>query len=90
MKFDILRIFENMSKNFKFHLNLTIITGALHERIPRWHNGQGAALQIGRSLVRFQLVSLDFFIDINPSDRTMALGSTRSLTEMNTRSISWG
>jgi hypothetical protein len=30
------------------------------------------------------------FIDINPSDRTMALGSTQPLTEMSTRSISWG
>jgi len=26
----------------------------------------------------------------NPSDRTMALGSTQTLTEMSTRSISWG
>ena len=25
----------------------------------------------------------------NPSDRTMALGSTQPLTEMSTRSISW-
>ena len=32
-----------------------------------------------------------FFIDIkDPSDRTMALGSTQPLTEMSTRSISWG
>jgi hypothetical protein len=31
-----------------------------------------------------------FFIDINPSDRTMALGSTQPLTEMSTRRISWG
>jgi len=31
-----------------------------------------------------------FFIDIKPSDRTMALGSNQPLTEMNTRSISWG
>jgi len=31
-----------------------------------------------------------FFIDINPSDRTMALGSTQPVTEMSTRSISWG
>jgi hypothetical protein len=37
-----------------------------------------------------QMVSLKFFIDINPSDRTMALGSTQPLTEMSTRSISWG
>jgi hypothetical protein len=26
----------------------------------------------------------------NPSDRTMALGSTQPLTEMSTRCISWG
>jgi len=26
----------------------------------------------------------------NPSDRTMALGSTQPLTEMNTRSMCWG
>jgi hypothetical protein len=31
-----------------------------------------------------------FFIDINPSDCTMTLGSTQPLTEMSTRSISWG
>jgi hypothetical protein len=39
-------------------------------------------LQIGRSLVRSQMVLLEFLIDINPSDRTMALGSTQPLTEM--------
>jgi hypothetical protein len=32
---------------------------------------------------------MEFFIDINPSDRTMTLGSTQPLTEMSTRSISW-
>jgi len=31
-----------------------------------------------------------FFIDIDSSDRTMALGSTQPLTEMSTRNISWG
>jgi hypothetical protein len=31
---------------------------------------------------------MEFFIDIHPSDRTMALGSTQPLTEMSTRSIS--
>ena len=31
-----------------------------------------------------------FFIDINTSDRTMALGLTQPLTEMSTRRISWG
>jgi hypothetical protein len=33
---------------------------------------------------------LEFFIDINSSDRTMALGSTQLLAEMSTRSIFWG
>ena len=28
-----------------------------------WHSGYGAVLQIGRSLVRFQMMSLEFFID---------------------------
>ena len=31
---------------------------------PRWHSGSDAVLQIGRSRVRSQLVSLEFFIDI--------------------------
>jgi hypothetical protein len=33
---------------------------------------------------------LEFFIDINPSDSTMALGSTQLLIEMSTGSIPWG
>jgi hypothetical protein len=33
---------------------------------------------------------MEIFININPSDRTMALESTQTLTEMSTRSISWG
>jgi hypothetical protein len=33
---------------------------------------------------------IGIFIDINPSDRTMALGSTQLLKEMTTRIISWG
>ena len=31
---------------------------------PLWYSGKGAVLQIGRSLVRSQLVSFEFFIDI--------------------------
>ena len=33
---------------------------------------------------------IEIFHRHNPSDRTMALGSTQPLTEMSTRSISWG
>ena len=36
------------------------------------------------------MVSLEFFHLHNPSDRTMALGSTQPLIEMSTRNISWG
>jgi hypothetical protein len=42
------------------------------------------------TLVRSQLVSVDFSLTQNPSDRTMDLGLTQPLTEMSTRSISWG
>jgi len=31
---------------------------------PWWHSVYGAVLQIGRSLVQSQLVSLEFFFDI--------------------------
>jgi hypothetical protein len=33
---------------------------------------------------------MEFFVDINSSDRSMVLGSTQPLTEMSTGSISWG
>ena len=33
---------------------------------------------------------IGIFHSHNPSDRTMGLGSTQPLTEMSTRSISWG
>ena len=46
-------------------------------------------LEIGRSLVRSQLVSVNFSLIQNSSDPTMALGSSQPLTEMTTRSISW-
>jgi hypothetical protein len=44
---------------------------------------------VSQWLVQSQIVSLEFFIDKNPSDLTMALGSTQPLTEMSTRGISW-
>jgi hypothetical protein len=32
---------------------------------------------------------MEFFIDVNPSDRTMALGLTQPVTELSTGIISW-
>jgi hypothetical protein len=40
--------------------------------------------------VQFLMVSLEVFIDINPSGHTMALGWTQPPTEISTRNISWG
>jgi hypothetical protein len=47
-------------------------------------------LQAGRSRVRFQMRSLNFFRLPNPSIRTMGLGSTEPLTEMSTRNLPGG
>ena len=52
--------------------------------------GSGTALEAGRSRVRFPMLLFVFFIDHNPSGRTMALGWTLSLIEMSTRNIFWG
>ena len=52
--------------------------------------GWGTALQAGRSLVRFPMVSLEFDIDIIFPAAQMALTLTQSLTEMITRNIFWG
>jgi hypothetical protein len=43
-------------------------------------------LQAGRSWVRVPMRWI-FFNSPNPSSRTMALGSTQSLTEMSTRNL---
>jgi hypothetical protein len=63
-------------------------------KIPKQHLSHAISVcinhKLGRSLVRSQMVSLEFFIDINPSDRTMALESTQPVTAMSTRRISWG
>jgi hypothetical protein len=48
-------------------------------------------LQAGRSRVRFPTRSLIFFFNLpNPSSRTMAVGTTQSLTEMSTRNLPGG
>jgi hypothetical protein len=48
------------------------------------------ALQVGRSRVRFPLVSFGILHWYNPPGRTMALGLTQPLTQMSTSNISWG
>jgi hypothetical protein len=55
----------------------------------RWRSGWGTVLQTGRLRDRFPIV-IGIFHWHNPSGRTMALGSTRPLTEISTKNISWG
>jgi hypothetical protein len=52
--------------------------------------GWGTMLQAGRSRVSFPIRSLTFFSWPNHSSRTMTLGSTQHLTEMNTRNLPGG
>jgi hypothetical protein len=47
-------------------------------------------LQAGRSRFRAPMMWIFFFDLTNPSSRTMALGSTQSLTEMSIRNIPGG
>jgi len=51
--------------------------------------GWGTALQAGKVAGSIPYGVIAIFHWRNPSDRTMALGSTQSLTEMSTRSIFW-
>jgi hypothetical protein len=50
----------------------------------------GTMLQTGRSKVRFPKRLLDFSMWPIPSNRTMVLGTTQPLKEMNTRNLHGG
>jgi hypothetical protein len=85
-------IFSYMFVHFAHFLCHNSITALINIYIwvggaTRWRSGWGTALQTVRSRERFPMVSLKFFIDIIWH---MALGSIQPLTEMSTRSISWG
>ena len=66
----------NGGAGWKHLKKLFLKSGRVFDRGPPWHSGYGAVLQFGRLLVRFQMVSIEFFIDIIPPDRTKALRST--------------
>jgi len=52
--------------------------------------GWGTALQVGRSRVRFPIVPLELFIDINLLATLWLWGWLQPVTEMSTTNISWG
>jgi hypothetical protein len=58
--------------------------------VAQWLRYCATNQEIASPKKEFQMVLLEFLIDVNPSDRTMALGSTQPPTEMCTRIISWG
>jgi len=62
----------------------------LHKWGTWWRSSWGTALQSRRSGLRFPIVSLEFFIDIIFPAALCNLASTQPLTEMSTRSMSWG
>jgi len=64
-----------------FHLQL----GALDAAV-----GRGTALKVGRFRIRFPDGVIEIFHWHDPSGDTMALTSAQPLTEISTRSISWG
>ena len=53
-------------------------------------SGGAVALQVGRSRIRFQIQSLEFFIDIILPAALWPLGLTQPLTEMSIRNMSCG
>ena len=83
LHFSPLFFFYSSSCRRSFFTTIYHIVGARGSAV-----GWGTALQVGRSRVRFPMVSLEFFHWHNPSGRTMALGLTQPLTEMSTRNIS--
>ena len=62
----------------------------IHHRGPRWHSGYGAVLQIGRSLVRSQLVSLEYFIDIKSFRSHYGPGVDSASNRNEYQEHSWG
>ena len=52
--------------------------------------GVEVEVEVGRSRVRFPMVSLEFFIDEIIPTALWLWGSIQPLIEMSTRNISWG
>ena len=65
-----------------FFIHFTVSTGIL--AVAQWLMCRATNWKVAGSI---PAVVIGIF---HPSDRTMDLGSTQPLTEMSTRSISWG
>ena len=59
-------------------------------RVTRWHSWLRRCATSRKVAGSIPDGVIGIFHRHNPSDRTMALGSTQPLTEMSTRNVSWG
>jgi hypothetical protein len=62
-----------------------VVTGKVGTAVAQWLRYCTTNRKVAGSI---RDGGMEFFIDIKPSDHTMALGSTQPLTEMSTRVIS--
>jgi hypothetical protein len=88
--FYLLLVHSSWSQITQFTEHLTKLLGTTYENgtaVAQWLKSCATNQKVAGSIPDGVM---EFFIYINPSDRTMALGSTQPLTEMSTGSISWG
>ena len=93
---DLIVLNNKMQKAFRRERSLQAavisVSTSAHSREPKpfFVSPTLHKVQIGRWLVRFQMMSLEFFIYIILPIALWPWGSTQPLTKMSTRSISWG
>ena len=86
MKFDILAMFQKSATNIHVSLKCDKNKEYLHlgPAVAQWLRCCATNRKVAGS------IPAGIFYLHNPSDPTVALGSTQPLTEISTRSISWG
>jgi hypothetical protein len=80
-------MFKEGNTSLQQQLNLYYFYFLLGTAVAQWLTCCATNRKFAGSIPDFVM---EILTDINPSDRTMALGSTEPLTEMRSWSISWG
>jgi hypothetical protein len=84
--FDVVVLRRKRIKKYDLYLVMYLFIYGARGSVAGW----GTILQAGRTRVRFQMRSSDFFNLPIPSSCAMALGLTQPVTEMSTRNIPGG